>query len=73
VLAAAGSKPDDVVRVTVYMRDVTQRAAMNAARKDFFGDHRPASTLLGVNALVEPEVLIEVDAVAVLESLTADQ
>jgi hypothetical protein len=41
-------------------------------RKGFFGDHLPASTLLGVNALVEPEVLIEVDAVAVLESLSAD-
>ncbi|HVS50546.1 MAG TPA: RidA family protein [Candidatus Dormibacteraeota bacterium] len=67
VLAAAGSKPDDVARVTVYMRDITERAKMNAARKDFFGDHRPASTLIGVSALVEPEVLVEVDAVAVLQ------
>lgn len=68
VLAAAGGKPDDVARVTVYMRDISQRAAMNAARKEFFGDHRPASTLLGVSALVEPEVLIEVDAVAIVST-----
>ncbi len=68
VLAAAGGKPEDVARVTVYMRDITERAKMNAARKDFFGDHRPASTLIEVSALVEPEVLIEIDAVAVLTS-----
>lgn len=66
VLAAVDAKPDDVVKVTVYMRDITQRTKMNAARQEFFGDHRPASTLLGVSALVEPDVLITVDAVAVL-------
>lgn len=65
VLEAAGASPGDVAKVTVYMRDVTQRQQMNDARRAFFGDHRPASMLLQVPALVEPEVLIEVEAVAV--------
>lgn len=72
VLAAAGGKPSDVAKVTVFMRDVRERAKMNAARQDFFGDHRPASTLVEVAALVDPEVLIEVDAVAVVESRQSD-
>jgi 2-iminobutanoate/2-iminopropanoate deaminase len=68
VLAAVGCEPGDVAKVTVYMVDVNERAKMNAARKEFFGEHRPASALVGVNALVHPDVLIEVDAVAVLPS-----
>jgi 2-iminobutanoate/2-iminopropanoate deaminase len=68
VLASAGGGPGDVAKVTVYMVDVKERAKMNAARRDFFGEHRPASTLLQVSGLVEPEVLIEVDAIAVLRS-----
>jgi 2-iminobutanoate/2-iminopropanoate deaminase len=66
VLAAVGCGPSDVAKVTVYMVDVNERAKMNAARQEFFGEHRPASALVGVNALVHPDVLIEVDAVAVL-------
>lgn len=66
VLAAAGATARDVARVTVYMCDVTQRLEMNKARAAFFGEHKPASTLIQVAALVEPEVLIEMDAIAVL-------
>jgi reactive intermediate/imine deaminase len=66
VLSAAGASPGDVARVTVYMVDVRERAKMNAARRDFFGEHRPASTLLQVSGLVEPEVLVEIEAIAVL-------
>jgi 2-iminobutanoate/2-iminopropanoate deaminase len=68
VLAAVGCGPDDVAKVTVYMVDVKERAKMNAARQEFFGEHRPASALVQVSALVHPDVLIEVDAVAVLPS-----
>jgi 2-iminobutanoate/2-iminopropanoate deaminase len=71
VLVAAGGGPSNVAKLTVYMVDVKERAKMNAARQKFFGEHRPASALIQVSALVEPEVLIEVDAVAVLESRTS--
>jgi hypothetical protein len=38
------------------------------ARSERFGDHRPADTLFGVAALSDPEYLIEVDAIAVLDA-----
>jgi 2-iminobutanoate/2-iminopropanoate deaminase len=66
VLAAAGATPADVARVTVYLRDVDDRPKINPLRQEFFGEHRPASTLVEVSALVHPDLLIEIDAVAVL-------
>jgi 2-iminobutanoate/2-iminopropanoate deaminase len=68
LLSAAGCGPADVARTTIYMRDIGERLQMNAARKEFFGEHRPAATLIEVSGLALPEFLIEVDAIAVLAS-----
>jgi reactive intermediate/imine deaminase len=65
-LAAAGASFADVVKVTTFLTDVDDRARINPVRQEFFGDARPASTLVEVSALVLPELLIEVEAVAVL-------
>ena len=46
ILEAAGGSPSDVTKVTVFMRDVTQRPDINPVRKEFFGAHRPASMLV---------------------------
>jgi reactive intermediate/imine deaminase len=67
-LEAAGATFADVVKVTTYLTDVADRAAINPVRQEFFGDARPASTLVEVSALVLPEFLIEVEAVAVIRS-----
>ena len=68
-LAAAGARPDQVARITIYV--VRYRPeylpALSEARIAVFGDHKPADTLLGVEALAHPAFLIEVEAVAVLE------
>jgi 2-iminobutanoate/2-iminopropanoate deaminase len=64
VLHAAQASPADVVKVTIYLTDVDDRAEINPLRREFFGDARPASTLVGVAALVLPELLIEIDAIA---------
>ena len=64
ILDAAGAKPSDVAKITVFMRDVTQRPLINPVRQDFFGEHRPASTLVEVSALVRSELLLEIEAVA---------
>jgi reactive intermediate/imine deaminase len=66
VLDAAGAKPDDVTKVTIFMRDVRQRPDINPVRKEFFGEHRPASTLVEVSRLVHDDLLLEIEAVAVL-------
>jgi 2-iminobutanoate/2-iminopropanoate deaminase len=68
VLAAAGATFADVVKVTTFLTDIDDRARINPVRQEFFGAARPASTLLEVSALVLPEFLIEVEAVAVLPS-----
>jgi reactive intermediate/imine deaminase len=66
VLAAAGGAPADVVKVTVFLVDVEDRPRINPARQAFFGDARPASTLVEVSRLVVPGARLEVEAVALL-------
>jgi reactive intermediate/imine deaminase len=66
VLAAAGASPNDVVKVTLFLTDVDDRPAINEVRKAWFGETRPASTLVEVSRLAIPGAKIEVEAVAVL-------
>jgi reactive intermediate/imine deaminase len=68
VLAAAGCTFADVVKVTVFLTDVGDRAAINPVRQEVFGNARPASTLVEISALVIPGAKIEVEAVAVVPS-----
>jgi reactive intermediate/imine deaminase len=66
VLAAAGCGFPDVVKVTVFLTDVDDRAAINPARQEAFGSARPASTLVEISRLAIPGAKIEIEAVAVL-------
>jgi enamine deaminase RidA (YjgF/YER057c/UK114 family) len=63
-LRRAGGRPDQVVKVQVFMTDITERASINPARQRYFGEHRPASTLVEVSALVDPRMKVEIEAVA---------
>ncbi len=63
VLAAAGASLDDVVKVTVYLRNAEEFATMNAAYEKYFIKDRPARTTV-VAALAMPDMLIEIEAVA---------
>lgn len=64
ILAAASMKVSDIVKVNQYLTDPTHFPGYAAARSRFLGDHRPASTLVTISALVRPEFLVEVEAVA---------
>ena len=64
VLAAAGAGFGDVVKVTVYLIDMTDRARINPVRQEVFGTTRPASTLVEVSRLALDGARLEVDAVA---------
>ena len=68
-LAAAGARPDQVTRITIYVVDHRPEylPIISEARIAVFGDHKPADTLLGVQTLAEPGYLIEVDAIAVVD------
>ncbi len=66
VLRAAGCTFADVVKVTSFLLDVNDRAKINPVRQEFFGDARPASTLVQVSALAVPGALLEIEAVAAM-------
>jgi len=65
-LRAAGGRPDQVVKVLVFMTDIRERPLINPRRQRYFGEHRPASTLVEVSALVDPRMKVEIEAVAYL-------
>jgi reactive intermediate/imine deaminase len=67
VLDAAGAGFGDILKVTVYLLDVGDRARINPVRKEFFGAARPASTLIGVNELAIPGMKVEIEAVVGLK------
>jgi len=64
ILAAAGSDLSRVARVTVYLTDIRDRTVINPVRQEFFGEHRPASTLIEVSRLAVPGAKVEIEAVA---------
>jgi enamine deaminase RidA (YjgF/YER057c/UK114 family) len=68
-LRAAGCEPEDTVKLTYYVTDIQayrdNRRAIGAAYRDIFMSAYPASTLVEVRSLVDPDALIEIDAVAV--------
>jgi 2-iminobutanoate/2-iminopropanoate deaminase len=65
-LAAAGATFADVCKVTVFLRNIGDREKVNIIRKEYFGAHRPASTLVEISRLVRDDYLIEIEATAVI-------
>jgi 2-iminobutanoate/2-iminopropanoate deaminase len=66
LITAAGGTADDVMKLTIYLCDMTRRAELSAARREFFAEPFPCSTLVGVSALAGPDLLVEIDALAVI-------
>jgi reactive intermediate/imine deaminase len=64
VLEAAGLGPSDVLKVTVYLTNIDDRPLVNRVRQAFFGQSRPASTLVEVSALAFSGMKVEIEAVA---------
>jgi len=65
-LADSGASLADVVKVTVFLRNMEHRDTVAEVRRRFFKDNLPASTLVEVNKLAHPDWLIEIEAVAVV-------
>jgi reactive intermediate/imine deaminase len=67
VLDWAGATPADIVKVTVFVKDISKFREIHDARLEFFHpDHLPASTMVEVSKFVHPDALIEIEAIAVL-------
>jgi len=71
ILRHIGATPSQVVKITTYLVDPADSAAVSAERKKFFGDHRPPHTGLIVAALGGPEVKLEVEIVVYLPQATS--
>jgi 2-iminobutanoate/2-iminopropanoate deaminase len=63
---AGGGTLANVVKLNTYLTDIRHRADIVPVREEFFGKKLPASTLVGVAALAQPDWLIEVEAIAVV-------
>jgi 2-iminobutanoate/2-iminopropanoate deaminase len=70
-LAAAGATFADVCKVTVFLKNVADREKVNSVRKEYFGGSRPASTLIEISQFVRPDLLLEIEAIAVLPERSA--
>lgn len=65
-LKAAGGTLDDVVRVDVYIRDMSHFPQIHAVRRKYFPKDPPSSTMVEVSCLTDDRCLIEITAIAVL-------
>lgn len=65
-LERAGATMQDVVRTRVYVTDISRFVEVARAHGEAFGEIRPASTLVQVAALVDPAMLVEIEADAIL-------
>lgn len=66
ICEAAGGSMADVVKVTIYVVDITKNTEVWKARREFFSGDFPASTLVEVRSLAGKETLVEIEAVAYL-------
>lgn len=67
-LEKAGGKLDDIVTMTVFITDMANGTRFTQLRKDFFQEGRyPASALIGIKELARPEMMVEIQAIAVID------
>jgi len=70
LIEAAGGAMNDIIRVDIYVTDITRREEVWKARREFFTGDFPTSTLVEVRALAIPQLHVEVNAIGFLGAST---
>ena len=67
VIEEAGGKRSDIVRTRMYVTDISMHLEVGRAHGEFFINIKPASTMVEVKALIHPDLIIEIEAEAIID------